>query len=65
MKKKDISKDILCVRMDCSMKQFVKVMSEELGCNMSSAVRLCILVARRALEDEATGGIKALDKLNK
>ena len=65
MKQKDISKDILCVRMDCNMKQFVRAIAEELGCNMSSAVRLCILVARRTLEDEETGCIKALDKLNK
>lgn len=35
MKKKDISKDILCVRMDCNMKQFVRVIAEELGRNMS------------------------------
>lgn len=65
MKQKDISKDILCVRMDCSMKQFVRAIAEEFKCDMSTAVRLCILIARRALEDEATGRIKALDKLNK
>lgn len=65
MKKKDISKDILCVRMDCNMKQFVKELAEELNCDISTAVRLCILIARRALEDEATGRIKVVGKLNK
>lgn len=65
MKQKDIGKDILCVRMDCNMKQFVKELAEELNCDISTAVRLCILIARRALEDEATGKIKVVDKLNK
>lgn len=65
MKQRDISKDILCVRMDCNMKQFVKELAEELKCDISTAVRLCILIARRALEDETTGRIKVVDKLNK
>ena len=65
MKQKGISKDILCVRMDCNMKQFVKELAEELKCDISTAVRLCILIARRALEDETTGRINVVDKLNK
>ena len=47
------------------MKQFLKELAEELKCDISTAVRLCILIARRALEDEATGRIKVVDKLNK
>ena len=63
MKQRDISKDILCVRMDCNMKQFVKELAEELKCDISTAVRLCILIGERELQDEFTGELKVLKNL--
>lgn len=63
MKQRDISKDILCVRMDCNMKQFVKELAEELKCDISTAVRLCILIGERELQDEFTEELKVLKNL--
>lgn len=63
MKQRGISKDILCVRMDCNMKQFVKELAEELKCDISTAVRLCILIGERELQDEFTGELKVLKNL--
>lgn len=57
------SKELMTFRISSNDKLFLQELSKELRCSMSSALRLCILIGKRELQDEFTGELKVLKNL--